>query len=137
MRRNFSVSRTVIASTLAIAIGLFEGLLISLYIYGSFGVPAIVAGAFTGIVFGIAMGFEKRFLGFALICSAVFLIGDAALGFINVTGGPFYNLVTGSLGEGGRKVAVSALAGLYHGIAIGLGTGVRLAVEGRRKSGDG
>lgn len=133
MRRHFSITRIVIASALAITIGLFEGALTGLFLYYSYGVPALVAGAFTGIVFGIAMGFGKRFLGFALICAAVFLLGDAAIGFINVTGGPFYKLATGTLGESGFKVAIVALTALYHGIAIGLGTGVRLSVDSRLK----
>jgi len=135
--RHFSVTRTVIASTLAITIGLFEGALVGLFIFDAYGVPALVSGAFVGIVFGIAMRFGKRFLGFALICSVIFLLGDTAMGFINVTGGPLYTLVTGKLGESGYKVAVTALTALYHGIAIGLATGVRLSVESRKKLGDG
>lgn len=133
MRKNFCMTRIVIASTLAISIGLFEGALVGLMFYDGFGVPAIVAGAFTGIVFGIAMGFGKRFLGFALICTAVFFLGDAALGLINVVDAPFYKLASGILGESGYKVAISALTALYHGIAIGLGSGIRMKVESRRK----
>lgn len=135
--RHFSVTRTVIASTLAITVGLFEGSLVGLFIYAAYGVPALTAGAFTGIVFGIVMRFGKRFLGFALICSVIFILGDTAMGFINVTGGPLYTLVTGRLGESGYKVAVTALTALYHGLAIGLATGVRLSVESRKKLGDG
>ena len=131
MRRHFSIVRTVIASTLAIVLGLFGGAFIGLLIFDGYGVPALISGFVTGAAFSLVMGFGKKFLRFSLICAVVFFLGDMCLNYINVWNGPLYNFIAGRFGEDGYKVAIVALTAVYHGKAIGFGTGIHLAMEAK------
>lgn len=129
MRRHYSIGRIVIASTLAIVLGLFGGAFIGLLIFDGYGIPSLLSGFITGAVFSLVMGFGKAFLRFSLICAAMFFLGDMCLDYINMWNGPFYNFIAGRLGEDNYKVAVVALTAVYHGKAIGLGTGIHLAMD--------
>lgn len=136
MKGHYSIVRTVIASTLAIVIGIFGGAFVGLLIYDGFGVPALISGFLTGAVFSLVMGFGKGFLRFSLICAVIYFLGDMFLNYINVGNGPFFDFVTGRLGEDGYKVAIVALTAVYHGKAIGLGTGVQMSMDAKTEAGE-
>lgn len=131
MKGHYSIVKTVIASTLAIVLGLFGGAFIGLLIYDGYGVPALISGFLTGAAFSLVMGFGRKFLRFSLVCAAVFFLGDMCLNYINVWNGPFYNYIAGRFGEDGYKVAIVALTAVYHGKAIGLGTGIHILKDAK------
>jgi hypothetical protein len=138
IRKNCSIMRTVIASTIAVFLGFFMGAFAGLLIYDSYGVPALISGFMTGALFSLIMGFGKEFLRFAAISAAVFFLGDMILNSINVFEGPFFNLIVGSIGVMGYNVVIVSLTALYYGIAIGLGTGIHLAMDAKNaEAGEG
>lgn len=121
-----SIPRTTLASLVAIVVGLFGGAFIGLLIYDGYFIPSLISGMLVGGLFGLVIGAGKESLYFALIAGAVFVIGDIALDSVNVFEGGFYNLLNDFIGEQGFKVVIVAMTSMYHGIAIGLGTGVYL-----------
>jgi len=127
LRKSFRVGRIVLASTLAILLGLFSGAFIGLLIYDDFGVPALISGCIAGAVFGAVMGLKKELLIFALSGTLIFFSGGLVLNAINVWNGPFYNFIHQTLGETAYEIIIVTLTALYHGMGIGLGLGIHQA----------
>ena len=132
IRKRIKITRTVLASLVAIVIGLFGGAFIGLLIYDGYYVPSIISGLLVGGLFGLIIGAGKESLYFALIGAVVFFVGDMLVASVNVLEGGFYNFITDLSGENGYRVVIVALTALYHGIAIGLGTGVYLRTKSRK-----
>jgi len=126
IRKHITIARTVLASLVSIVIGLFGGAFIGLLIYDGYYVPSIISGLLVGGLFGVIIGAGKESLYFALIGAVVFFVGDMLVDSVNVWEGGLYNFITDLSGEDGYKVVVVAMTALYHGIAIGLGTGIYL-----------
>lgn len=126
IRKHIKITRTVLASLVAIVIGLFGGAFIGLLIYDGYYVPSIISGLLVGGLFGLIIGAGKESLYFALIGAVVFFVGDMLVDSVNVWEGGFYNFITDLTGEQGYQVVTVAMTALYHGIAIGLGTGIFL-----------
>jgi hypothetical protein len=124
IRDHVRITKTIVASLFAILIGLFGGAFIGLLIYDGYYVPSIISGLLVGGIFGLIIGAGKRAYPFALIGAVVFLLGDLVTSMFNVWGGDIYNLTTDMIGENGYQIAVVAINSLFHGIALGLGTGL-------------
>lgn len=132
--KHFSIIRTIVASLVAIVVGLFAGTFIALIIYDGYLIPSIVSGLLVGAIFSLIMGARSKFILFAIIAAIVFVLGDIIVDNINAWQGGLYNAVTDIVGDKGYMVFIVALTTLYHGIAIGLGTGVYLKVGKHNKA---
>jgi hypothetical protein len=126
IREHIRITRTVLASLVAIVIGLFGGAFIGLLIYDGYYIPSIISGFLVGGLFGLIIGAGKESVYFALVGAVVFFAGDMIVDSVNVWEGGFYNSITELSGEQGYQVVIVAMTALYHGIAIGLGTGIYL-----------
>ena len=132
IRKHIKITSTVLASLVSIVIGLFGGAFIGLLIYDGYYVPSIISGMLVGGLFGLIIGAGKESLYFALIGATVFFVGDMLVDSVNVWEGGFYNFITDISGEQGYQVVTVAMTTLYHGIAIGLGTGIYLKNKSRK-----
>ena len=127
IRKYFSMIRTMIAATISLVVGVFTGAFIGLLIYDGFGVPFLIMGFVALSVYRLIMGIKKEFVTFALAGTVIFYLGNLLMDKINVWDGPFYEFVSKTAGENGFKVAIVALGAVFHGIAIGFGTGVYIS----------
>lgn len=128
--KHVKVIRTTLASLVAIIVGLFWGAFLGLVIYDGYQIPFIISGLLVGGLFGLIIGANKHFLQFAVIGAIVFVFGDVLVSLVNIQGGNIYNFFTNFLGERGFTVLIVALTAMYHGIALGLGTGIYLKKKG-------
>lgn len=119
------IIRTVFASLVAIVVGLFSGAFIGLSLQNGYLISFVISGVLVGGLFGLIIGAKKYILPFAVIGALVFVLGRAIMSYVNVWVGGFYNFFNFA-GEQGYMVATVALNTLFHGIALGLGTGIYL-----------
>jgi hypothetical protein len=124
--KHFNVVRTVLASLAAIVIGLFVGAFIGLLIFDGYFVSSLVSGFLVGGIFGLVMGARSKSIQFAIIAAVVFSLGDLITSYVFTWEGGFHGFITEVTGDVGYIVTVVALTALYHGVAIGLGTGLYL-----------
>ncbi|MBB6444479.1 hypothetical protein [Bacillus benzoevorans] len=115
--------RTILASLVAIVVGLFGGALIGLSIYDGCQIPFLISGMLVGGLFGLIIGAKKYVLHFAVIGALVFVLGKIILLYVDAL---FYHFFTDFAWDQGHMVVTVALNALFHGIALGLGTGIYL-----------
>jgi len=126
LRKHLLAGRIILASTLAILLGLFSGAFIGLLFYDGFSVPALISGCITGAVFGAIMGLKKDLLVFALSGTLIFFLGDLVLS-AKCMEWAFYKVINQTMGETSFRVIIVTLTALYHGTGIGLGLGIHRA----------
>ena len=127
------IIRTILASVVAIVVGLFSGAFIGLSLQNGYLISFVISGLLVGGLFGLIIGAKKHVLHFAIIGAIVFALGRIITSYVNVWGGSFYNFFTDFAGEQGYMVATFALITLFHGIALGLGTGIYLNRRGHER----
>ncbi len=127
------IIRTILASLVAIVVGLFAGAFIGLIIYDGYHIPFVISGMLVGSIFGLIIGAKKHVLYFAVIGAFIFFLGRIITSYVNVWNGGFYNFFADFAGEQGRMVVTVALNTLFHGIALGLGTGIYLNRRGYKR----
>ncbi len=126
IKNHIKITKTILASLVAIVVGLYGGAFIGLLIYDGYQVPSLISGMMVGGLFGLIIGAGKEFIYFAVIGAIVFVVGNIIVSSVNVWEGGFYNFLTDLFGEQGYQMITVAINALYHGVAIGLGTGIYL-----------